>query len=93
MALLTKSIEENCLLPTDRFGMLDDTYALCEACELPLSSLLSLMDVFKKEIDYNVLSRLINISYEVLNISSNAIQSSVNDLKQFFINILRFSAE
>lgn len=93
LALLTKSIEENCLLPTDRFGMLDDTYALCEACELPLSSLLSLMDVFKKEIDYNVLSRLINISYEVLNISSNAIQSSVNDLKQFFINILRFSTE
>ena len=42
-------------------GVLDDTYALCEACEQPLSSLLSLMDVYRKELDFIVLSKLINV--------------------------------
>lgn len=46
-------------------GILDDMHALCEACEIPLSSLLSLMDVYKKELDYAVLSKLIDVSVHV----------------------------
>lgn len=42
-------------------GILDDTFALCEACEMPFSSLLSLMEVYRKELDYIVLSRLIDV--------------------------------
>uniref|UniRef100_A0A2N9FTL6 Alpha-aminoacylpeptide hydrolase n=1 Tax=Fagus sylvatica TaxID=28930 RepID=A0A2N9FTL6_FAGSY len=92
-ARLRKAIESNCLSATDKFGVLDDTYALCEACEQPLSSLLSLMDVYRKELDFIVLSKLINVCYKVGEISGDAIPDSVNELKQFFINLLLFSSE
>uniref|UniRef100_A0A7N2LLT3 Aminopeptidase n=1 Tax=Quercus lobata TaxID=97700 RepID=A0A7N2LLT3_QUELO len=92
-ARLRKAIESNCLSATDKFGVLDDTYALCVACEQPLSSLLSLMDVYRKELDFIVLSKLINVCYKVFEISGDAIPDLVNDLKQFFINLLLFSSE
>ncbi|XP_050285452.1 aminopeptidase M1-like isoform X1 [Quercus robur] len=92
-ARLRKAIESNCLSATDKFGILDDTYALCVACEQPLSSLLSLMDVYRKELDFIVLSKLINVCYKVVEISGDAIPDLVNDLKQFFINLLLFSSE
>ncbi|WJZ94349.1 hypothetical protein VitviT2T_013220 [Vitis vinifera] len=92
-AQLRNAIEENCLSETDKFGVLDDTFALCEACQLSLSSLLSLMDAYRKEFDYILISRLIDVCYNVAHISSDAIPNSVNELKQFFINLLLFSAE
>jgi len=58
---------------TDRFGVLDDTYALCFACKQPLSALLSLMDVYRQELDYSVLSGLIDIAYKVSSMVSDAI--------------------
>ncbi|KAI8544643.1 hypothetical protein RHMOL_Rhmol08G0312400 [Rhododendron molle] len=90
---LRKAIEDNCLSASDRFGILDDTYALCEACQVSLSSLLSLMNVYRKELDYTVLSRLIEICSSVEKISSDALPSLLNDMKQFFIGLLLFSAE
>lgn len=50
-----------CITPRLISGILDDAYALCEACEQSLSSLLSLMDVYRKEVDYIVLTNLINV--------------------------------
>ncbi|KAG5537939.1 hypothetical protein RHGRI_025134 [Rhododendron griersonianum] len=90
---LRKAIEYNCLSASDRFGILDDTYALCEACQVSLSSLLSLMNVYRKELDYTVLSRLIEICSSVEKISSDALPSLLNDMKQFFIGLFLFSAE
>ncbi|KAK4591210.1 hypothetical protein RGQ29_021417 [Quercus rubra] len=90
---LKKAIESNCLSAPDKFGILDDTYALCEACKQPLSSLLSLMVVYRKELDFIVLSKLINVCYKVMEIASDAIPAVVNELKQFFIDLLLFSAE
>ncbi|KAK7857031.1 aminopeptidase m1 [Quercus suber] len=92
-ARLKKAIESNCLSAPDKFGILDDTYALCEACKQPLSSLLSLMVVYRKELDFIVLSKLINVCYKVMEIASDAIPAVVNELKQFFIDLLLFSAE
>ncbi|KAM3699401.1 hypothetical protein ACB098_05G022200 [Castanea mollissima] len=92
-ARLKKAIESDCLSAPDKFGILDDTYALCEACKQPLSSLLSLMDVYRKELDFIVLSKLINVCYKVMEIASDAIPAVVNELKQFFIDLLLFSAE
>ncbi|GFY97179.1 aminopeptidase M1 [Actinidia rufa] len=92
-AQLWKAIEKNCLSAADKFGILDDTYALCEACEVSLSSLLSLMNVYRKELDYAVLSKLINICSNVAKIASDAVPVSVNELKQFFIGLLLFPAE
>ncbi|KAK8641887.1 hypothetical protein V6N13_011258 [Hibiscus sabdariffa] len=92
-ALLRKAIEKGFLSATDKFGILDDRYALCVACEQSLSSLLSLMDVYKKETDYIVLSKLIDVCYAVLEVLRDAIPDLTNALKEFFINILLFSAE
>ncbi|KAM5579485.1 hypothetical protein ABKV19_009325 [Rosa sericea] len=92
-ARLRKAIEHNSLEATDKFGILDDAYALCEACEQSLSSFLSLMDVYRKEADYIVLSKLIDVCYNIVKVSSEAIPDSVNELKQFCINLLMFPAE
>ncbi|KAJ0974462.1 hypothetical protein J5N97_016427 [Dioscorea zingiberensis] len=91
--LLRKAIKGNSLSAADKFGILDDAFALCVARQLPLSSLLSWMDVYKHELDYIVLSRLINIILEVLKLSSNAIGNSFSKLKQYFISLLEISAE
>ncbi|OIW17111.1 hypothetical protein TanjilG_26766 [Lupinus angustifolius] len=90
---LRKAIQNNCLLPTDKFGILDDGNALCQACEQPLSSVLMLIDVYRNEFDYIVVSKLIKVCKNVLNVSIDAIPDSINELKQYFINILLYSAE
>ncbi|KAJ4836841.1 hypothetical protein Tsubulata_018469 [Turnera subulata] len=92
-ALLRGAVEKNLLSASDKFGILDDSYALCEACETSLSSLLSLLDVYGKEHDYAVLLKLIDVCYRVVEISMDAVPSSVEDLKKFFINLLLYSAE
>jgi len=78
---------------TDRFGVLDDTYALCSACKQPLSALLSMMDVYRQELDCSVLSCLIDIAYKVSSVVSNVIPKSDDDFKSFTINIFQFAAE
>ncbi|GAB2269194.1 hypothetical protein Dimus_004123 [Dionaea muscipula] len=90
---LRKAIQRKELSAMDKFGILDDTYALCQACEMPFCSLLSLMDAYKEEFDYIVLSRLIDICLGVVRISRDAIPDMVGRLKQFFINLLLGSAE
>ncbi|KAL3511647.1 hypothetical protein ACH5RR_024364 [Cinchona calisaya] len=90
---LGKAIESNCLSAADEFGILDDTYALCEACKIPLSSLLTLMKVYKKDLEYITLSRLIDICQNAAKILNDAIPDLLATVKQFFINLLLFSAE
>ncbi|KAK0597687.1 hypothetical protein LWI29_027625 [Acer saccharum] len=92
-AQLRKAVENNCLLATDKFGILDDMFSLCEACEQPLSSLLLLMNAYRNEMDNMVLLKLIDVCYDVVNISTGAIPDSVNVLKEFFISLLQCSAE
>ncbi|KAL2493283.1 Aminopeptidase M1 [Abeliophyllum distichum] len=93
MARLKKATEGNYLSAEDEFGILDDAFALCEACEMPFSSLLCLMDVYRKELDYIVLSRLIYACYSAVKIVSDAIPDLMSELKQFCINLLLLSAE
>ncbi|KAK9131306.1 hypothetical protein Sjap_011793 [Stephania japonica] len=90
---LKKAIKAGYLSPSDRFGVLDDSYALSEACELPLSALLSLIVAYAKELDYIVLSRLIEICSIIANISKDAFPNSSDKLICFFNNLLSFSAE
>ncbi|XP_050380494.1 aminopeptidase M1-like [Argentina anserina] len=92
-ARLKKAIEHNRLEATDKFGILDDAHALCEACEQSLSSLLRLMGAYRKEVDYIVLSKLIDVCYNVIKVAHEAIPDSVNELKQIFSNLLMFPAE
>ncbi|XAR49909.1 Membrane alanyl aminopeptidase, partial [Bertholletia excelsa] len=92
-AKLRKAMQEKFLSAADKFGILDDTYALCEACEVPLSSLLSWMNMCREELDYVVLSKLIEICSNVSKISRDALPDSVNHMKQFFVSLLLFSVE
>eukprot|EP00268_Persea_americana_P036934 TRINITY_DN364_c0_g1_i1.p1 TRINITY_DN364_c0_g1~~TRINITY_DN364_c0_g1_i1.p1 ORF type:complete len:897 (+),score=171.49 TRINITY_DN364_c0_g1_i1:409-3099(+) len=90
---LKYAIEANKLSATDRFGILDDSYALCMACKQTLSSLFFLMDAYREELDYTVLSNLISVCCKVATIAADAIPELSDDIKQFFINLLQFSAE
>ncbi|WOL09047.1 hypothetical protein Cni_G17800 [Canna indica] len=92
-ARLRYAIEANQLSPTDRFGVLDDSFALCMACKQTLSSLLSLMASFSQENEYTVLSQIITISYKVINTAADATPQLLADIKQFLITLLSRSAE
>ncbi|XP_068647529.1 aminopeptidase M1-like [Aristolochia californica] len=90
---LLAAVKANLLSTADKFGILDDCYALCEACQQPLSSLLSVMDVYREEVDYIIVSRLIYIITKVVKISTDAIPDFLKELKQIFISLLLFSAD
>uniref|UniRef100_A0A7I4BPT3 Aminopeptidase n=1 Tax=Physcomitrium patens TaxID=3218 RepID=A0A7I4BPT3_PHYPA len=90
---LRSAISAGSLEATDRFGVLDDTYALCIARKQPLSVLLSLMEVYRSETDYTVLMCMTNVSYRILKVVGDAIPSAAKDLKHFVSNLLLPSAE
>ncbi|XP_058222538.1 aminopeptidase M1 [Rhododendron vialii] len=90
---LRYAIETKCLSATDRFGILDDSYALCMACQLPLASLLTLMGAYKGELEYTVLSNLISISNKIARIAADAAPELLDDVKLFFINLFQYPAE
>ncbi|XP_074286876.1 aminopeptidase M1 [Silene latifolia] len=91
-AKLRLAIEKNELSPTDRFGILDDSFALCTSGRQSLTSLLTLMGSFKEETDYTVLSHLITISYKVVRIVADATPETLDNLKKFFINLFDYPA-
>lgn len=90
---LRSAIEKNSLSATDRFGILDDSFALCMACQQSLTSLLTLMGAYREELDYTVLSNLISISYKVARIAADATPELVDYIKEFFISLFQYSAE
>ncbi|XP_015084853.1 aminopeptidase M1 [Solanum pennellii] len=92
-ARLRYAIERKVLSTNDKYGILDDSYALSMACHQSLSSLLALMASFREELDYTVLSNLISISYKVARIVAEAVPDLQNHIKLFFINLFQFSAE
>lgn len=92
-ARLRYAIENKCLSTNDKYGILDDSYALSMACHQSLSSLLALMASFREELDYIVLSNLISVSYKVSRIAADAVPDLQNHIKLFFINLFQLSAE
>ncbi|XP_057771207.1 aminopeptidase M1-like isoform X2 [Salvia miltiorrhiza] len=92
-AQLRKAVASNYLSASDEFGILDDAFALCEACLTPFSSLLHLMDMYRKDLEYIVLIRLINMCYSASRIIRDAIPDLESNLKQFFTSLLQPHAE
>uniref|UniRef100_A0A5B7A8X7 Aminopeptidase n=1 Tax=Davidia involucrata TaxID=16924 RepID=A0A5B7A8X7_DAVIN len=90
---LRYAIESKCLSATDRFGILDDSYALSMACQQSSASLLTLMGAYREELDYTVLSNLISISSKVARIAADAVPELLDYIKQFFISLLQYPAE
>ncbi|XP_056698258.1 aminopeptidase M1-like [Spinacia oleracea] len=86
-AKLRHAIESGQLSATDRFGVLDDLFALCTSGQQSLINLLTLIASFREETEYTVLSNLINISYKVMRIVADATPELVDNLRKFFINL------
>ncbi|XP_022864268.1 aminopeptidase M1 [Olea europaea var. sylvestris] len=93
LARLRLAIERKCLSTSDKFGVLDDYYALSMACHQSLTSLLTLMSAYREERDYIVLSNLISISYKVSRIVADAAPEILEDVKLFFVNLFQYPAE
>lgn len=89
---LRYAIHRKQLSETDRFGILDDSFALCMARQQSLTSLLTLMSAYKEELDYTVLSNLITISYKIARVLADANPELLDDVKQFFISLFQYSA-
>ncbi|KAF5748340.1 Aminopeptidase M1 isoform 1 [Tripterygium wilfordii] len=92
-ARIRYAIERNSLSATDRYGILDDSFALCMSRRQPLTSLLMLMGAYREESEYIVLSNLISISYKVGRIVADATPELMDFLKQFFMSLFQYSAE
>ncbi|KAL2896979.1 Aminopeptidase M1 [Bienertia sinuspersici] len=89
-AKLRHAIESSQLSATDRFGVLDDAFALCMSGQQSLTTLLTLVASFREETEYTVLSNLINISYKVMRIVADAMPELVDSLQKFFIGLFEY---
>ncbi|KAL4607644.1 hypothetical protein ACB092_09G190300 [Castanea dentata] len=89
-ARLRNAIENKYLSATDRFGILDDSFALCMARQKSFISFLALLNAYKEELEYTVLSTLIKISYKVDRITADAAPGS--SVASFFIELFLHSA-
>ncbi|KAL6208051.1 hypothetical protein ACLB2K_019003 [Fragaria x ananassa] len=92
-ATLRNAIQNKYLSATDKFGILDDSYALSMARQLSFASLLTLLAAYKEELDYTVLSNLISISRKLARIAADAVPKLLDLINQFFIGLLQYSAE
>ncbi|XP_076932778.1 aminopeptidase M1-like [Bidens hawaiensis] len=90
---LRHAIENKRLSAMDRYGILDDSFALSMAGQLPVSSLLTLMSDYREEPEYTVLSNLISVSAKVARIVADADITLVDNIKLFLINLFQYSAE
>ncbi|KMT17902.1 hypothetical protein BVRB_2g034310 isoform B [Beta vulgaris subsp. vulgaris] len=91
-ARLRHAIESSQLSATDRFGVLDDSFALCTSGQQSMTTLLTLMASFREETEYTVLSNLINISYKIMRIVADATPDLVDNLKKFLISLFEYPA-
>ncbi|XP_050245578.1 aminopeptidase M1-like isoform X7 [Quercus robur] len=89
-ARLRNAIKNKYLSATDRFGILDDSFALCMARQKSFTSFLELLNAYKQELEYTVLSNLIKISYKVDRITADAAPGS--SVASFFIELFLHSA-
>ncbi|KAJ4808654.1 Aminopeptidase M1 [Rhynchospora pubera] len=81
------AIESKQLTASDRYGVLDDSYALCMACKQNLSSLISLLAAYREESEYTVLSHIIGISLKVVSLVADAAPELLRGIKEFFIGL------
>ncbi|KAJ9168198.1 hypothetical protein P3X46_019754 [Hevea brasiliensis] len=86
-ARLRYAIEKKYLTETDRFGVLEDSFALCMARYQSLTSLLTLMGAYREELEYCA------ISYKLMRIAADATPELLDYINQFFINLFQISAE
>ncbi|KAL5559486.1 hypothetical protein UlMin_035697 [Ulmus minor] len=92
-ARLRDAIKKKYLTTSDRFGILDDSFAFCMTREESLTSLLTLMKAYSEELDYGVLSNLITISHQIARLAFDAMPNLRDSIKKFLIGILQNCSE
>ncbi|CAM8961662.1 unnamed protein product [Rhodiola kirilowii] len=92
-ARLRYAIQRKQLSTADRFGVLDDSFALCMARQLSMTSLLTLMDAYGEELEYIVLSNLLDMCRRIVRIIADAKPEMLDSIKIFFIKLLQLSAD
>lgn len=85
---LRHAVETNKLSAADRYGVLDDTYALCMAGKQKLVTLLHLIAAYKDETEYTVLANAINTSLSIFEMMSVAAPEELGNMKKFLIGFL-----
>uniref|UniRef100_A0A0E0IBI7 Aminopeptidase n=1 Tax=Oryza nivara TaxID=4536 RepID=A0A0E0IBI7_ORYNI len=87
---LEKAIKANKLSLMDKIGIVEDSYSLSVARKQTLTSLLRLLNAYRNESDYTVLS---HVCLGIDKISVDATPELSRDIKQLLINLLLSAAK
>ncbi|KAM0866607.1 hypothetical protein ACQ4PT_042519 [Festuca glaucescens] len=90
---LENAVKAKKLLSMDMIGIVEDSYALSVACKQTLTSLLRLLNAYRHESDYTVLSHVTSVCLGVNKISTDATPDLSRDIKQLLIKLLLLAAK
>ncbi|KAK1608097.1 hypothetical protein QYE76_031770 [Lolium multiflorum] len=90
---LENAVKANKLSLMDMIGIVEDSYALSVACKQTLTSLLRLLNAYRHESDYTVLSHVTSVCLGVNKISTDATPDLSRDIKQLLIKLLLLAAK
>jgi puromycin-sensitive aminopeptidase len=90
---LEKAIKANKLSLMDKIGIVEDSYSLSVARKQTLTSLLRLLNAYRNESDYTVLSHVTSVCLGIDKISVDATPELSRDIKQLLINLLLSAAK
>ncbi|PAN35146.1 hypothetical protein PAHAL_6G184800 [Panicum hallii] len=85
---LVNAIKAKKLSLMDKIGIVEDSYALSVARKQTLTSLLRLLNAYRDESDYTVLSHVTSVCLSISKISADATPQLNRDIKQLLINLL-----
>ncbi|KAK3121643.1 hypothetical protein QOZ80_8BG0657850 [Eleusine coracana subsp. coracana] len=85
---LENAIKSQKLSLMDKIGIVEDSYALSVACKQTVTSLLRLLNAYRNESDYTVLSHVTSVCLSISKISFDATPDLNKDIKQLLINLL-----
>ncbi|KAK1608098.1 hypothetical protein QYE76_031771 [Lolium multiflorum] len=90
---LENAVKAKKLSLMDMIGIVEDSYALSVACKQTLTSLLRLLNAYRHESDYTVLSHVTSVCLGVDKISADATPDLSRDIKQLLIKLLLLAAK
>ncbi|GJN03417.1 hypothetical protein PR202_ga20860 [Eleusine coracana subsp. coracana] len=85
---LENAIKSQKLSLMDKIGIVEDSYALSVACKQTVTSLLRLLNAYRNESDYTVLSHVTSVCLSISKISFDATPDLNKDIKRLLINLL-----
>jgi puromycin-sensitive aminopeptidase len=90
---LENAVKAKKLSLMDMIGIVEDSYALSVACKQTLTSLLRLLNAYRHESDYTVLSHVTSVCLGVNKISTDATPDLSREIKQLLIKLLLLAAK